>query len=281
MLNRIARDSVDFRGGIDLLDAVDAAQITSTDLARSRLKIGIDCAKGEHTAGAHTEHAADDSLFSHANSNERMFVAPRLQELHHGHVVEERRRRADDLIEVRWDFQHLLQRVIKIARGTKIMERQNQSGPAAQPGNRLWLRFQRALQFQIDKLTARRVRLGKHFQFSSQRSLKLAPIVGAPAGANRGHKLIGLKKTMDFGKRGQWLLQVVQAELHEGVIPSHGLRRGEHVVNGIAAQCQTDLGQAHGQKPGRESRRQSQGHLFSTTARYYKGAAADATSRCN
>src|ERR1700731_3953247 len=84
---------------------------------------------------------------------------------------------------------------------------------------------------------------------------------------------------MDLGKRGQGLLQVVQPKFKEGVIPGHGLGGSEHVVDGVAAQRQADLRQAHGQKTRRESGRRSQGHLFSTTARYYRGVSTDATLR--
>src|SRR5208337_505924 len=87
------------------------------------------------------------------------------------------------------------------------------------------------------------------------------------------------EKTMDFGKRGQRLPQVIQTELDEGVIASHGLGDGEHVFYRVGTQCEADLRQAQREKTGRESRRKSQGHLFSTTARYYRGVGADATLR--
>src|SRR5580658_2062389 len=84
---------------------------------------------------------------------------------------------------------------------------------------------------------------------------------------------------MDLGKRGHRLLQVVETELEERVIPGHGLGGCEHVVDRVAAQRQADPRQAHRQKSRHESGRRSQGHLFSTTARYYRGASRDATQR--
>src|ERR1700722_2342195 len=91
---------------------------------------------------------------------------------------------------------------------------------------------------------------------------------------------MGFKKPMDLRQRGKRLLQIIQAELDQRIVPLHGLGGGEHVFNRLAAQRQADFGQAHGQKPGGESRRKSQGHLFSTTARYYRAVSADATIRC-
>ncbi len=82
------------------------------------------------------------------------------------------------------------------------MERQEEAGAAAQAGNRFGLRFQRALQFQVDDLTAGGARLGEYFQFRSKRSLELAAIVGSAAGTDCGDVLVGFKKAVDFGKRG-------------------------------------------------------------------------------
>ena len=177
----------------------------------------------------------------------------RLQKLHHGDVVGERRGGRDNLVKIGRNLQHFLERFIEVARGAEIMERQDESGAAAQARNRIGLRFQRALQFEVDNLAARGVRLGQHFQLRGERSLELAAIVGAAAGADRGDVLVGLKKAMDFGQRGQGLLQVIQTELEERVIPGHGLGGSEHFFDGVAAQRQADLRQALGQKTGRES----------------------------
>src|ERR1019366_3937919 len=137
----------------------------------------------------------------------------------------------DNLVEVGRNLQHFLQRFIEVAGGAEIMEREDECGAAAQTGNRLRLRFQRALKFQVDNRTACGVGLGEHFQLRSQRSFELAAIVDTAAGRDGGDVLVGLKKAMDFGKSGQGLLQVIQTELEEGVIRCHGLGGGEHVFN--------------------------------------------------
>ncbi len=277
MLDGIAGDAIDASGGIDLIDAVNAAQVARTDLAGSGFKIGADGGEGERAAGTHAEHAADDALLSHAQADQSMLAALRLQKLHHGHVVGKRGGGGDELVEVRRNLQHFRERFIEVAGGAEIMKREDERGAAAQAGNRFGLRFRRALKFQVDNLTARGVGLGEHFQLSSQRALEFASAVGAAAGGDGSDVLMGFKKTMNFRKRGQGLLQVVQTELEERVIAGHGLGDSEHVVGRVAAQRQADLGQALGQKTGRGSGRHSQGHLFAITARYYRGASADAT----
>src|ERR1700690_3365337 len=65
MLDGIAGDSVDAGGGIDLVDAIDAAEVARTDLAGRGLRLGADGSEGERAAGAHAEHAADDALLAH------------------------------------------------------------------------------------------------------------------------------------------------------------------------------------------------------------------------
>src|SRR5208282_2037232 len=101
----------------------------------------------------------------------------------------------------------------------KIVEREDESGAAAQARDRFGLRFQRALQFQVDQLAAGSVSLGEHFQLRSERSLELAAIVGAPASADGGNVLVGFEKTMKFGKRRQRVFQVVQTEFKKWIIP--------------------------------------------------------------
>ena len=55
MLDGIAGDSIDAGSGVDLIDAIDAAQIPRTDLSGRGLEpgTGIDCAKSKYAAGAH------------------------------------------------------------------------------------------------------------------------------------------------------------------------------------------------------------------------------------
>src|ERR1700688_2895499 len=123
MFHGIAGNSVDTGGGIDLLDAINSAQIPPADLPGRGFKVGADRAKGEYAAGANTQHAADDALLPHAQPDERMLVAVRLQELHHRHIVGERGSGTDDFVEVRRNLEHLLQGVIEVAGGSKIMKR--------------------------------------------------------------------------------------------------------------------------------------------------------------
>src|SRR5258706_12473956 len=130
MFDGIAGDSIDARGRVNLLDAVDAAQILRADLAGCGPEIGADRAKGENAAGSHAEHAADDALLSHAQPNQRMLVALRLQKLHHGHVVGYRGSGSDDFVEICLDLLHFFQRLFKIAWGADYLDRLHDSRPA-------------------------------------------------------------------------------------------------------------------------------------------------------
>src|SRR6202140_4626230 len=123
VLHGIAGNSVDTGGGIDLLDAINSAQIAPADLPGRGFKVGADRAEGENAAGANAQHAADDALLAHAQPDERMLAAVRLQELHHGHIVGERGSSTDDFVEVRRNLEHLLQGVVEVAGGSKIMKR--------------------------------------------------------------------------------------------------------------------------------------------------------------
>ena len=122
MFDGIAGDSIDARGGVDLIDAVDTAEIPGSDLTGRGFEIGADRAKGESAAGAHIEHAADDALLSHAQPDQRMLGTLLLQKLHHGHVVGERGGGGDDLVEVGRDLQHFCERLIEVAGDAEIME---------------------------------------------------------------------------------------------------------------------------------------------------------------
>jgi len=51
-----------------------------------------------------------------------MLTAVRLQELHHRHVVRERSRGADDLVEIGRNLQHLFERIVEFASGVEIVE---------------------------------------------------------------------------------------------------------------------------------------------------------------
>src|SRR5260370_16458186 len=96
-----------------------------------------------------------------------MLVALRLQKGHHGDIVGERGSGRDDFVKIGWDLQHLLQRLIKVARRAEIMERHNESSAAAQARNRFPLRFQSALNFQLDNLTPPALGLPESFHLQT------------------------------------------------------------------------------------------------------------------
>jgi hypothetical protein len=106
MLDGIAGDAIDASGGVDLLDAVDTAQIARADLAGRGFEILADRAKGK-TLPARTPSTR---LMMPCSPMHRpisaCLSALRLQKLHHGHVVGERGGGGDDFVEVGRDLQH-------------------------------------------------------------------------------------------------------------------------------------------------------------------------------
>src|SRR3954469_14613188 len=100
MSHRVSRHTVHARSRIDLLDAINRTQLLCADLPRCGLLIRTYRRKSKRAARAHSEYAADDSLLSHTQADERMFVALRLQELHYGDVVGKSGRSSNDLVVV-------------------------------------------------------------------------------------------------------------------------------------------------------------------------------------
>src|SRR5271156_4214446 len=132
MSDRVSGNPVDARGGVQLLDAVEAAQLLRGDLSGSGLFSGTHGGKGEHAAGADSQHAADDALFAHAHPDQRMVVPSPPQKLDHGNVVGKRSRRADNFVEVSGVSAHLFQSFSELLRAAKVVEGKNQAAAAAQ-----------------------------------------------------------------------------------------------------------------------------------------------------
>ncbi len=154
MLDGIAGDSVDAGGGVDLLDAIDAAQIAGADLSGSGFGVGTDGAEGEDAAGAHAEHTADNALLAHAQAEEGVLVALGLEELHHRHIVREGGGGGDNLVEVGGDSEHFIERGLEVAGGAEVVGRDDEAGALAQAGEHFGLGLERAFEFEVDDLAA-------------------------------------------------------------------------------------------------------------------------------
>src|SRR6266478_6775996 len=154
MTDGVARHAVDASRCVDLLDAVDAAELLSTDLPGRGFLIFTDGCEGKHAAGADSKHTADDALLSHAQADQGVFVTVGLEELHHRYVVGERGGGGDDLVVVGRDGQHLLERLFQPASGTKIVEGENQARTGAQSSHCFGLAANPTLQFQVQELAS-------------------------------------------------------------------------------------------------------------------------------
>src|SRR3954453_23130478 len=100
MRDWIADDAAAASGGNDGLKVLGISEFPSWNLSGSSLFSWIDGSKREHAAGADAEHAADESLFAHAESDHLETIAVLLQELHHDYIVVKTCGGGDDLEEV-------------------------------------------------------------------------------------------------------------------------------------------------------------------------------------
>src|SRR2546430_9356825 len=123
--NRVPGDAVHPGCGIALFDSIGAAQILSSDLAGSSLFIRADGSEREHATRAYSEHSAYDSLFPHAQPDQRIFVTLLFQELHHCYVVVECGRGAYDFVEVGGVNSHFMERLFQVLGSAKVVKRNN------------------------------------------------------------------------------------------------------------------------------------------------------------
>src|SRR6266699_1864518 len=87
--------------------------------------IRADGSEREHATRAYSEHAAYDSLFPHAQPDQRIFVTLLFQELHHCYVVVERGRGAYDFVEVGRVSSHFMERLFQVLGSAKVVKRNN------------------------------------------------------------------------------------------------------------------------------------------------------------
>ncbi len=152
--DRIACHAVDARRHVHSLDAIDIAQFLGGDLARGSLFAGRGGGEGEHAAGAHTQNAADDSLFAHAHANQGVPVTFLRQKLDHGDVVGEGSGRADDLVEVSRVGDHFFQRLVELLGGPEVVKRKDQSRSGAKFLELFGLALASGLEFDVNELAA-------------------------------------------------------------------------------------------------------------------------------
>ncbi len=89
MGNWISGHAIDAGGCVNVLDPISTAQFLRGNLTGSGFLVRTNSGESEHAACAHTQHAADDPLFGHAQSDQRILIAVFLQELHDRDVVRE------------------------------------------------------------------------------------------------------------------------------------------------------------------------------------------------
>ena len=123
--------------------------------------------------------------------------------------------------------------------------------------------FSALCKFHVDDLASGGVSFVEYFELRGERSLELAAIVRAAAGADGGDVLMGLEKTVNFGKGGERLLQVIQTKFQKRVVAGHGLGGRQHFFECVRTRAPGRLWAAAWAEAGRESGGRCQGHLFS------------------
>src|ERR1700758_315656 len=132
MRYRVAGHAVDLGGGVYLLETISLAQGAGGDLSRGRLLSRAGGGEGEDAAGTHAQDAADDPLLPHAQTDHGMLFAFPFEKLHHDYVVVERASGAYHLVIVGREGGHFLERLLQLAGGAEIMERENDGSGGAQ-----------------------------------------------------------------------------------------------------------------------------------------------------
>src|SRR5208283_2917204 len=154
MGDRVYDHSVDARGGVQLLDPVDTAQLLGRRLARSGGFPGGGGGESEDAPCSYSQDAANEPLLSHAHADQGMTVALTAQKLDHGDVVGKRGRGADDFIKVGGISQHSLQRLVELLGCPEIVERKDQGRSGAQLLKLLRLALAGGLQLDVDQLAS-------------------------------------------------------------------------------------------------------------------------------
>src|SRR5437667_10924135 len=80
----VAGDAVDPCRRVHLFNSVKITQFLRRHLPGSALFIGAEGSESEDAAGSHSQHSADDALFSHAYTDQGMLVTLLRQKPDHG-----------------------------------------------------------------------------------------------------------------------------------------------------------------------------------------------------
>ena len=119
----VAGDAVDPCRRVHLFNSVKIPQFLRRHLPGSGLFIGAEGSESEDAAGTHSQHSADDALFSHAYTDQGMLVTLLRQKPDHGDIVGQGRGCRNDFVEVCLDGQHFLELLVELLGAPEIVER--------------------------------------------------------------------------------------------------------------------------------------------------------------
>src|SRR6202035_4672256 len=124
----VSGNSVDAGGGVDRIDAVDAAQFLGSNLDGGGFFSGADGSEGEDAAGADSEDTADDALLTHTHADHRLLIGFPSQKLDHGYVVGKGGGRGGHFVVVSGEGAHLLQSLVELFGPPKVMVGEDEAG---------------------------------------------------------------------------------------------------------------------------------------------------------
>src|SRR6201996_9110257 len=155
MFNRVADDTIDARGGVDLRNTVQVCEGACRHLPRSCLFTFDGGGEGEGAACAYRQHAADHALLAHAKADYVGVVATAFEKLHHDDVVGKRARRRDDLYKLRLVGPYAFKDAVEVLRGLEIVVRNHKGNAVAAELLQLFRRDHLGgLQFEIEQVKA-------------------------------------------------------------------------------------------------------------------------------
>ena len=248
----IAGHSVDFGGGVDLIDAPGFAQGAGFDLAGAGFFASVGSGKGEDAAGAEAEDAADDALLAHGDADDVGFVAATIEEAHHGDVVGEGFGGGDDFDELGLEGQDAVKDGVEIPGGFVVVVADDEGG--AEGAKLLHLRglgVLGGLQFDVDEMAAGLGGLLEDFKLSGDGAFEFSAGGSATAGGDGGDLAALVEKLLEPGNDGERIGKIVEAKFDEMIFADDFFGIAHHVGGGGAGDGDTNFSDAGADEMGR------------------------------
>lgn len=240
----IAEDSIEFRVGGDVFDAVEIAQGAEVDLAGGGGRGGVGGGEGEDGAEARAEDAGEDAGLAHGHRDHVLLCGVRFEEVGKGEAVAEGGCGGDDFVEVRRVRSHAVVDGFEIGGGVEVVPAQEEGrGAVAQGiecGAVVFGEGLRGFEREVDEVCACCCGLREQVEFVFGCAGEMAPVGGAAAGCDEDDLRAVLKEMRELREDGCWVGCGVETEFEEGVFCGEFGGTGEH---GRAGEGDADAGE--------------------------------------